>query len=249
MTDNRNRTRKRRFTSNYRPPFSKDVLNQPVTSFVFKLDNTLDLLKSVNINTVGDVLIREEKDFYKIHTFNKRNLLDVKAAVQERNLRLKPTQKKQVEKVEKEDIPKQKQARPPRQKRVANKDRLIKVCRRGKWGFSLQNKIIIEPQYDEVFSFKEDLCCVEKDGLFGFINKKGEEVIPIMYQCALSFSQGLACVYKGDKCGYINKNNEVVIDFDFDAATPVEDGNCRVKRSGKWGELWIDNAKEIRWIN
>ena len=88
----------------------------------------------------------------------------------------------------------------------------------------------------------------EKDNRFGFIDREGNEVIPIEYDCALSFSEGYACVYKNNKCGYINKNNEIVVDFRFDAGTHVIDGSCRVKKDRQMGELFIDNPEEIRWI-
>ena len=90
---------------------------------------------------------------------------------------------------------------------------------------------------------------MEKDERFGFIDREGVEVVPIIYECALSFSEGLACVFKGGKCGYINKENEVVIDFQFDAGTSVENGKCHIKRDEKWGELTISDPANIRWIN
>jgi hypothetical protein len=90
---------------------------------------------------------------------------------------------------------------------------------------------------------------VERDELYGFINREGEETIAPQYFAAASFSEGYACVFKSDKCGYINKENEVVVDFKFDAGTAVTEGQCRVKKDGRWGELHIDDTNNIRWIN
>ena len=140
--------------------------------------------------------------------------------------------------------------RPKRPQVQSVPDAYVKLNKNGKWGFTdRQGKETVPPIYDEVFAYKEDFCCFEKDGLFGFIDRQGEEVIPPVYECAASFSEGLACVFKNGNCGYINKQNEVVVDFKFDAGTAVIDGNCRVKREGKWGELWIERPLEIRWIN
>lgn len=144
--------------------------------------------------------------------------------------------------------------KPPRPVRVPVKeesDKYVKINRGGLWGFSDRDtkEMTVPAVYDEVFNFKNDICCVQKGEKFGFINRQGEEIIPIEYDCANSFSEGYACVFKNEKCGYINANNETVIDFDFDAGTPVTGGECRVKRNGKWGELHLDNVKEIRWIN
>ncbi|MFA5449267.1 MAG: WG repeat-containing protein [Clostridia bacterium] len=140
--------------------------------------------------------------------------------------------------------------RPPKPRVQQVQDIYIKINKNGKWGFANRSgREVVAPIYDEVFTYKEDVCCVEKNELFGYIDRQGEEIIPIMYECASSFSEGYACVYKGGYCGYINKQNEVIIDFKFDAGTAVIDGGCRVKRDGKWGELIVANPYEIRWIN
>ncbi|HQC55263.1 MAG TPA: WG repeat-containing protein [Clostridia bacterium] len=132
---------------------------------------------------------------------------------------------------------------------VHDKDIYIKINLNGKWGFENRNgKVMIEPAYDEVFNFKEDLCCVMNDDKYGYIDRKGNVVIPLEYDLGASFSEGYACVYRGEKCGYINKENEVIVDFEFDAGTPVEDNECRVKKDGRWGELHLDDPESVRWI-
>ena len=40
---------------------------------------------------------------------------------------------------------------------------------------------------------------------WGFINRKGEIVIPIIYDKVLSFKGGVALVEKGNECLYIDK--------------------------------------------
>ncbi len=119
------------------------------------------------------------------------------------------------------------------------KDRFTKFQRVGKWGFKDENgKEVIPPIYDEVFSFKEDYACVEKNDLFGYINRSNELTIPYKYICAGSFSSGLACVSLSEKCGYINPEDEVVIPFIYEAGTAFgEDGTARAKKDGKWGIL------------
>lgn len=129
-------------------------------------------------------------------------------------------------------------------------DIYVKINKGGKWGFRTRDgkEMAVPAVYDEVFNFKDDLCCVQKEEKFGFINRQGEEIIPVMYDCATSFSEGYACVFKGEYCGYINTANETIIDFVYSAGTPVINGECRVKKDGKWGELHIDAPKDIRWI-
>lgn len=269
MATRRPRRKKQRVKDDYKPPFDAKILNEPVTNLTFRNENTLQLLESAGIKTIGDVLKRQEKDFYRIFTFKKRNLLDVKGAIKKRRLYLKPTPSdaEQQQKNNNNDNTNNKQndrgkkntnksldKKQRQQKKKVNndlpQDKYIKINKGGKWGFSdrQNNKIVVQPQYDEVFIYKEDLCCVEKDELFGFIDREGEEVIPIIYECALSFSEGFACVYKNGNCGYINKTNDIVIDFKYDAGTSVENGECRVKKDGKWGELRLDDINNIRWI-
>ncbi len=277
---------------NYQPPYSEQVLSESVEVLSLR-EETLNLLLKANVKNLKEVLKREEKDFYRISTFNKKNLLDLKKALQAKKLELKPTTEskednsvkqtapKGEENANKEKLPKAKPneggiakknpskdkygvvesptfasilpERPPKVKIVAPKDVpdvYVKVNKGGKWGFKdRMNKQTVAPLYDEVFNYKEDICCVEKDELFGYINREGEEIVPIMYTCATSFSEGYACVFKKDKCGYIDANNQTIIDFKYDAGTPVVDGECRVKLDGKWGELHIDNPREVRWIN
>jgi hypothetical protein len=286
MANNRRyRNRKPTKVDNYDPPFKEEILSQGIEILNLR-ENTQNLLIGARVTTIIDVVKKEDKDFYKISTFNKKNLFELKNALKANKLFLKPTP--EMENTEKSEDKKtgvdnnrQQNGRQPngrtqesrqnthpnnnnKRERRDNQvpyvettrivrpekpvtevvkeapDIYVKVNKNGKWGFkNREGKQVIEPLYDEVFNFKEELCCVQKDDLFGFVNRNGEEVVPIIYSCASSFSEGLACVFKGDKCGYVNNNNEVIIDFKFDAGTSVINGECRVKKEGKWGELHI----------
>lgn len=309
MDKRRFRNKNSHKSDNYKPPFPDNVLSEPVTNLSLR-EETSSLLLGANVSTVGDVLKRTETDFYKICKFNKKNLLDVKAAVKKRNLFLKPLPQKessddgkgnpdkrvstaaqgnkqpskseQASKPIREDRQSKTQyeksvspgggkekknksdretpyvmttlpEKPPRPTKTVIKDepdRYVKINKNGLWGFRDRNSkdMAVPAVYDEVFSFKEDLCCVQKDEKFGFINRQGEEIIPLIYDCATSFSEGVACVFKGDSCGYIDTNGKTVVDFKYDAGTPVSNGECRVKKNGKWGELHIDNPDDVRWI-
>ena len=62
-------------------------------------------------------------------------------------------------------------------------------------------------------SFTENgLAEVEKDGKWGYIDEKGEEVISCQYDDVGSFTEnGLAAVQKGDTWSYIDTTGEEVI--------------------------------------
>ncbi|HIV00864.1 MAG TPA: WG repeat-containing protein [Candidatus Stercoripulliclostridium merdipullorum] len=343
MANNRHRHKKRFSPADtYVPPYDAMLLAESVDTLTLT-DEVREKLRKGNINTLLDIAKRETKDFYRIPTFNKKNLFELKKAAEAKGIGLKPDtprpepnvqpqadaenarqkeasakQERSDKKLEKGDrkkdnrnpevrkdgrasdrnsesrketakssdrsvderrhqkekdrsrervdirnkkgnreepLSEQKMKEERRKKRPVRvapppiHDIYIKINKNGKWGFADRSgKEVIAPIYDEVFMFKEDVCCFERDELFGYIDRQGNEIIAPVYECAASFSEGYACVFKGGVCGYIDKEGNAVIDFQYDAGTPVIDGNCRVKKNGKWGELYIDRPNEVRWI-
>ena len=73
------------------------------------------------------------------------------------------------------------------------------------------------PKYAYTGQFFEGMASVQDyDGLNGFINLDGEEVISCQYQAANEFSSGLVSVQNSDGLwGYINKEGKKVIDFKY----------------------------------
>lgn len=76
----------------------------------------------------------------------------------------------------------------------------------------------------------------EKDqtSLYGFLDKKGNVVIPAKFKNASLFCNGLAAVV-GDngKCGYINKKGDVVIACQFEGGRPFFTPNRAVVKEGQ----------------
>lgn len=78
----------------------------------------------------------------------------------------------------------------------------------------------------------------ESQTKFGFINKKGEWVIPAKYEIwggaginrYPRFSEGLAVVYNGKKFGYIDVNNKTVIPMIFDGAEDFAEGRAAIRK-------------------
>ena len=56
---------------------------------------------------------------------------------------------------------------------------------------------------------------VLKQGLWGFINKKGEEVIPFEYDYVTNFNQGVSFVQKEGKWGAIDTTGELIVPIKF----------------------------------
>lgn len=59
-------------------------------------------------------------------------------------------------------------------------------------------------KYRILNSFHDSLACVSRDGKYGYINLKGEEVIPCIYTYAKDFSNGVACVAINGKESFID---------------------------------------------
>jgi hypothetical protein len=78
--------------------------------------------------------------------------------------------------------------------------------------------------------FSEGLAVAEKNNNLGFINQKGEEVIPFIYRDAGFFSEGLANVVScnSDDSGYIDKKGNVIIPFIYSSTRPFSNGIAQV---------------------
>lgn len=132
------------------------------------------------------------------------------------------------------------------QKEQLTPDSIVKFCRQGKWGYKdWKGNVLIQPVYDNAYSFHEDRACVEKDGLLGYIDRKNELVIDYKFDSATSFSEGLAAVSIGEKSGYIDKDGGEVLPMEFDVATGFENGKAIVRQDGRWGVLDRETLKVL----
>ena len=102
--------------------------------------------------------------------------------------------------------------------------------------------ILTKEKYDEIDDFNEGLARVESNGKYGFIDKTGEEVIPLEYDDAESFSEGLAVVYLNWKYGFIDKTGKEITPMKYNSAFTFSEGLAVVLLNGKWG--FIDKTGE-----
>lgn len=104
-------------------------------------------------------------------------------------------------------------------------DSLGVFCSNGKRGYynSYTGKIVIPAQYRRAWFFSEGLAAVQKDGKIGFLNNKGNVVIPFQYPyhgnplTEFIFENG-HCVVADTlgKCGIINRKGKWVIKPEYD---------------------------------
>ena len=89
---------------------------------------------------------------------------------------------------------------------------------------------------------------VKKDKKYGFINKKGIEVIPLIYdEAAFNITEDLIAVKKENKWGFVNRKNETEIPFMYDAAYPFFNRLAFVKKENLYQVIDTDN--KIKFIS
>ncbi|MDR2557971.1 MAG: WG repeat-containing protein [Oscillospiraceae bacterium] len=94
--------------------------------------------------------------------------------------------------------------------------------------------------YDDANLFSEGLAPVSRGGRWGYINKDGNEVIPLIYDSADVFAEGLAAVQLNGKWGFINTRGDETVPFVYDDALSFNEGAVWVRQGEYWG--LIDNS-------
>jgi hypothetical protein len=73
------------------------------------------------------------------------------------------------------------------------------------------DKEIWREKYDRVDIFcNEDVARVELNGKYGFVDKTGREVIPLIYDWAENFSNGQAKVKRNGKDSFIDRTGQEI---------------------------------------
>lgn len=68
----------------------------------------------------------------------------------------------------------------------------------------------------------------------GFLNAKGDVVIPSTFDFAHYFTEGLSGVKLKEKWGFINKTGQIVIPLKYDYVLPFRNGFAKVKLKGRF---------------
>ena len=115
----------------------------------------------------------------------------------------------------------------------------------GKWGFMENGRWVIEPKYDDVGEFSNNMAAVCMAGKWGYVNRDGVQVIPYKFEYAGEFTSHLAPVSMMGKFGYVDKRGNVEIPYKFDGARPFHEGYAAVCIAGKWGFIDVDGNQTI----
>ena len=105
-----------------------------------------------------------------------------------------------------------------------------------------KGKLVIDlKDYSNKSYFSEGLAVVSKryksNEKYGYIDNKGNVVIPLEFDSAEDFSEELACVKKDEKYGYIDKSGNICIDFKYKIARWFCNGLAYINTDNEYGYI------------
>lgn len=121
---------------------------------------------------------------------------------------------------------------------------------KGAWGFCDANGAwVIKPKakYELVRSFSEGFAQVKANGLWGYINQSGKQVVPCRYKDCGPFHGGLAYACQNKSYGYIDTNGTMAIPASYAKARSFYHGLALVAMQRPDGQLvygYIDSRGE-----
>jgi hypothetical protein len=109
-----------------------------------------------------------------------------------------------------------------------------------KWGaIDRQGKVVVEPKYDLLESFREGFAVFRvgqgERSRYGFVNKKGDEIIHATFHNARGFSEGLVAVKVANLWGYLDSTGRFRITPRFVGTRPGRRG-VEETRAGYFSE-------------
>lgn len=116
---------------------------------------------------------------------------------------------------------------------------IVQIQVNGKVGLfdSIKNELITPIKYDEIGYFSGDNIIDYKLGeKYGFVDGKGKEITPAVYDFVTGFENGFSSVEGDGKWGFVNRKGELIIPLEFDNAYNFHLKDfAAVSKDGKWG--------------
>lgn len=102
---------------------------------------------------------------------------------------------------------------------------------------------ISDSEYKSVsgtLTLTQNMIPVEKDGLCGYIDMQGNEVIPLKYnEIAWDFINGYSCVSVGSNYGIIDVKGEEILPFEYSSIKPFDQNGLAIARTNNSNETQI----------
>jgi hypothetical protein len=119
----------------------------------------------------------------------------------------------------------------------------------GLWGYiEPSGKWVVEPKYLGAWSYSEGLARVQsaENRKIGYVDLKGEEYIPPMYEDASDFQFGWARMKRGNYYGLIDFDNTLILEPKYEGIRILSAHHVAVKENGQW--FIHDIEKNVRKI-
>jgi len=106
-----------------------------------------------------------------------------------------------------------------------------------------QGRIVIPPQFQHAYQFRDGIAKVEKQGgEWGFIDKKGAVIGNRYFSDRWDFNEGYAAVHDHDGWSFIDKGGKYIAGH-FDGVAEFSSGLAAIEENGRWG--FIDQKGRI----
>ena len=107
-----------------------------------------------------------------------------------------------------------------------------------KKSFFRKNAILLNialRHFDKVGQRSEDMINVTLQNKMGFVNMKGEELVPCKYGYVHDFQEGMAVVCLDNKRGFIDKTGKEIVPCKYGNVCDFQEGMAAVCLHDKWG--------------
>ena len=111
-----------------------------------------------------------------------------------------------------------------------------------------EENLINLSKYSNVRDYGEKIMRAELNGKWGWIDKKGNTIIPFKYDLAGKFFNGMAVVSQDGRYGIIDSKGNAVIPIKYDQLTEFNEGLARAQLNLKWGCIDQNDQKVIPFI-
>lgn len=256
--------------------YSSEQLSRTIAELGIS-DSVCELLAKNRIETAADLVVRTEKDMYRVQGFGKKMLFEIKEALRavDMELRKEEPKSKPNNAAQKQNALKQQQGAQGIQEEEARSskfglaDRKAESKQKQQQPVSKQQAVqkqaqpqpkqqpVQKQQQARTPSSKPEKLTsplpieswrkVMKGGKWGY-SDGFKIVIPTMYDEVFCFKEGLASVEIDGKCGYIDDKNNVVIPFEYDTAMSFSEGYAMVVKGDKCGYINKNNEVVIPFV-
>lgn len=255
----------------YNAPYSPEILKMSVEGLGLS-DSTFAALIAGKVFSVGDIVIRREREMYRIQNFGKRNLLEVSAKLRALGVDFRPESEQngvhasmngagitgaannKEPKGQAREFKKQQDIQQVNNKQVSNNS-----SNRNSSEFSLNKRNKTDNSYKSGRLFPrapfvasppdalkgDNFSKMQRAGKWGFKDASGKEVIPAIYDEVFAFKEDMACVEKNGLFGYINRKNELVIPYKYVCASSFQEGLACVVLEEKCGFIDKNGSMEL----